>query len=135
MPTIRETAEEYLGEEIDIDVSDTDIDMAVCLCHTLGDTNDSMDKFLELLCNNVIVTKFVPKTENNLAYMVCDFSGFYRIYSEKIADWIKEVGLVRCGEFADDEPEYELTNITPQLISGDASESLYASLLKVFTEE
>ena len=70
-----------------------------------------------------------------MAYMVCDFSGFYRIYSEKIADWIKEVGLVRCGEFADDEPEYELTNITPQLISGDASESLYASLLKVFTEE
>ena len=113
MPTIRETAEEYLGEEIDIDVSDTDIDMAVCLCHTLGDTNDSMDKFLEF----------------------CDFSGFYRIYSEKIADWIKEVGLVRCGDFADDEPEYELTNITPQLISGDASESLYASLLKVFTEE
>ena len=102
MPTIRETAEEYLGEEIDIDVSDTDIDMAVCLCHTLGDTNDSMDKFLELLCNNVIVTKFVPQTDNNSAYMVCDFSGFYRIYSEKIADWIKEVGLVRCGDFADD---------------------------------
>lgn len=131
MPTIRETAEEYFGEEIDIDVSDTDIDMAVCLCHTLGDTNDSMDKFLELLCNNVIVTKFDPEN----GHMVCDFSGFYRIYSEKIADWIKEVGLVRCGDFADDEPEYELTNITPQLISGNASESLYASLLKVFTEE
>lgn len=129
MPTIRETAEEYLGNEIDIDVCDTDIDMCVCLCHTLGDTSDAMEKFIELLCNNVIVTRFDPEN----GHMVCDFSGFYRIYREKINKWIDEVGLIRCGDFDDDEPEYELTNITEQLISGNAGENLYASLLKVFT--
>ena len=128
MPTIREVAEEYFGGEIDIDVCDTEIDdLYVAFCYTVGDCNDAYDKFLGLLCDNVIVVKL----DTVMNCMTCDFSGFYRIYRDKLNKWIDK-NITR--EFDEDEAEYDLVVCTEALISGGVPEKYYASLLsEVFT--
>lgn len=125
--TIKEAAEEYFGGEIDIDVCDSEIDMMVAFCYTIGDTNDCYDKFLELLSKNVRVVRY----DQNDSVMTCDFSGFYRKYRDKLNEWADKYMSIR--EFDEDEVEYDMVLLTEGLVAGFASESTYESLLKVFT--
>ena len=123
--TIKDTAEQYFDGELDIDVCDTEIDMMVAFCYD-GSNNDSYDKFLSILYNNIIVSKFDQITP----MLVCDFSGFYRIYKEKLIDWANNY-LDR--EFDDDEVEYDMTIATEGLIAGYFSETAYSKLIKILT--
>lgn len=121
--TIKDVAEQYFGGEIDIDVCDEEVDMMVAFCYD-GATNDAYDKFLEILYNNVVVSRYDEKTP----LLVCDFSGFYRIYREELVDWANK-NIYR--EFDDDEVEYDIVLATEGLIAGGYSESQYASLNKI----
>lgn len=124
--TIKEAAEEYFSGEIDIDVCDSEIDMAVAFCYTVGDSSDCYEKFLELLSKNVRVVRY----EQNESIMTCDFSGFYRKYRDRLSEWFDKYMFIRV--FDEDEIEYDMVSLTEGLIVGFASESTYESLLKVF---
>ena len=123
--TIKEVIDQYFENgEIDQDVCDTEIDVAVALCYTLGDENDSYEKLLKLLVENVIVERYL----SNDTYMVCDFSGYFRIYREKLIPWANKY-LNR--EFDDDEVEYDMAQAIEGLIAGYFSESAYSDLIKI----
>ena len=122
--TIKDVMEQYFDGEIDQDVCDTEIDVAVALCYTLGDENDSYEKLLKLLVENVVVERYL----SNDTYMVCDFSGYFRIYREKLIPWANKY-LNR--EFDDDEVEYDMAQAIEGLIAGYFSESAYSDLIKI----
>ena len=60
--------------------------------------------------------------------MVCDFSGYFRIYREKLIPWVNKY-LNR--EFDDDEVEYDMAQAIEGLIAGYFSESAYSDLIKI----
>ena len=123
--TIKDVIDQYFENgEIDQDVCDTEIDVAVALCYTLGDENDSYEKLLKLLVENVVVERYLA----NDTYMVCDFSGYFRIYREKLIPWANKY-LNR--EFDDDEVEYDMAQAIEGLIAGYFSESAYSDLIKI----
>lgn len=123
--TIKDVIDQYFENgEIDQDVCDTEIDVAVALCYTLGDENDSYEKLLKLLVENVVVERYL----SNDTYMVCDFSGYFRIYREKLIPWANKY-LNR--EFDDDEVEYDMAQAIEGLIAGYFSESAYSDLIKI----
>lgn len=121
MPTIKDTAEQYLGGEIDMDVRDTEISMAVCFSYD-GDTSSAYGKFLEILYNNVNVSKYDPDEQ----MLVCDFSGFYRMYKDQLVDWVKD-NVNRAGVFTS-YIEYDMALATEGLVAGFFSDEQYASL-------
>ena len=123
--TIKDVINQYFENgEIDQDVCDTEIDVAVALCYTLGDENDAYEKLLKLLVENVVVERYLP----NDTYMVCDFSGYFRIYREKLIPWANKY-LNR--EFDDDEVEYDMAQAIEGLIAGYFSETAYSDLIKI----
>lgn len=123
--TIKDVIDQYFENgEIDQDVCDTEIDVAVALCYTLGDENDAYEKLLKLLVENVVVERYL----SNDTYMVCDFSGYFRIYREKLIPWANKY-LNR--EFDDDEVEYDMAQAIEGLIAGYFSESAYSDLIKI----
>ena len=123
--TIKDVIDQYFENgEIDQDVCDTEIDVAVALCYTLGDENDSYEKLLKLLVENVVVERYL----SNDTYMVCDFSGYFRIYREKLIPWANKY-LNR--EFDDDEVEYDMAQAIEGLIAGYFSETAYSDLIKI----
>ena len=123
--TIKDVIDQYFKNgEIDQDVCDTEIDVAVALCYTLGDENDSYEKLLKLLVENVVVERYL----SNDTYMICDFSGYFRIYREKLIPWVNKY-LNR--EFDDDEVEYDMAQAIEGLIAGYFSESAYSDLIKI----
>lgn len=123
--TIKDVIDQYFENgEIDQDVCDTEIDVAVALCYTLGDENDSYEKLLKLLVENVVVERYL----SNDTYMICDFSGYFRIYREKLIPWANKY-LNR--EFDDDEVEYDMAQAIEGLIAGYFSESAYSDLIKI----
>jgi hypothetical protein len=124
--TIKEAAEEYFNGEIDIDVCDSEIDMTVAFCYTVGDNSDCREKFLELLSKNVRVVRY----EQNESIMTCDFSGFYRKYRDSLSEWFDKYTFFRVSD--KDEVEHAIVLLTKSLIAGVPSESTYESLLKVF---
>lgn len=123
--TIKEAAEEYFNGEIDIDVCDSEIDMTVAFCYTVGDSSNYYEKFLELLSKNVRVVRY----EQSESIMTCDFSGFYRKYTDRLSEWYDKHTFFRVNKY---EVEYYIVCMTESLIAGVASESAYESLLKVF---
>ena len=123
--TIKDVIDQYFENgEIDQDVCDTEIDVAVALCYTLGDENDAYEKLLKLLVENVVVERYL----SNDTYMVCDFSGYFRIYREKLIPWANKY-LNR--EFNDDEVEYDMAQAIEGLIAGYFSETAYSDLIKI----
>lgn len=123
--TIKDVIDQYFENgEIDQDVCDTEIDVAVALCYTLGDENDAYEKLLKLLVENVVVERYLQ----NDTYMVCDFSGYFRIYREKLIPWANKY-LNR--EFEDDEVEYDMAQAIEGLIAGYFSETAYSDLIKI----
>ena len=123
--TIKDVIDQYFENgEIDQDVCDTEIDVAVALCYTLGDENDAYEKLLKLLVENVVVERYL----SNDTYMVCDFSGYFRIYREKLIPWANKY-LNR--EFDDDEVEYDMAQAIEGLIAGYFSETAYSDLIKI----
>ena len=123
--TIKDVINQYFENgEIDQDVCDTEIDVAVALCYTLGDENDAYEKLLKLLVENVVVERYL----SNDTYMECDFSGYFRIYREKLIPWANKY-LNR--EFDDNEVEYDMAQAIEGLIAGYFSESAYSDLIKI----
>ena len=59
--------------------------------------------------------------------LVCDFSGFYRMYREQLVDWVNK-NVNRSGAFSDSYVEYDMTLATEGLVAGFFSDEQYASL-------
>lgn len=115
--------------EIDMDVSDTEIDMMVALCYDVndeyGDEYPEMRKFLTTLVKN---TKIVKQIDGGYApILICDFSSFFKPYNEQLKDFFD----MDYSDFDADEAYYEaVANLEP-LISGNASESQYRELNEI----
>ena len=108
--------------EIDMDVSDKDIDMMVAFCHDVNSKDNEypeMTRFLNLIAKR---TKIVKQVEGPYEpTLVCDFSSALKPYNE---EW-KEFFDMDYSEFDEDEAYYEaVVNLEP-LISGNAGESTY----------
>jgi len=124
--TIKDVMEQYFDGEIDQDVCDTEIDVGVAFCYSLGDENDSYDKLLKIFAENVVVSSYEP----GMSFMPCDFSGYFRIYKEKLIPWANKY-LNR--DYDDDEVEYDMAEAIEGLIAGFYSETAYAELVKILT--
>ena len=109
--------------EIDMDVSDKDIDMMVAFCHDTsgkyGNEYPEMTRFLNLLAKRTKIVRQVNGPYEPI--LVCDFSSALKPYNE---EW-KEFFNMEYSEFDEDEAYYEaVVNLEP-LISGNAGESTY----------
>ena len=115
--------------EIDMDVSDTEVDMMVALCYDVnnkyGDEYPEMTKFLTTLVKG---TKVVKQLNGGYApVLLCDFSSFFKPYNEQLKDFFD----MDYSDFDEDEAYYEaVANLEP-LISGNASESQYRELNEI----
>lgn len=126
--TIKEVAEEYFNGKIDIDVCDSEIDIAAAFRHTVGDNSTYREKFLELLSKNVRVVRY----KQNGFIMTCDFSGFYRKYRDRLNEWVDKNNKWFTRVWDRDDIEHDIVSLTEGLIDGAALESDYESFLKVF---
>lgn len=109
--------------EIDMDVSDKDIDMMVAFCHDVsgkyGSEYPEMTRFLNLLAKRTKIVKQIKGPYEPI--LVCDFSSALKPYNE---EWKKFFDM-DYSEFDEDEAYYEaVVNLEP-LISGNAGESTY----------
>ena len=115
--------------EIDMDVSDTEVDMMVALCYDVnnkyGDEYPEMTRFLTTLVKG---TKVVKQLNGGYApVLLCDFSSFFKPYNEQLKDFFD----MDYSDFDEDEAYYEaVANLEP-LISGNASESQYRELNEI----
>lgn len=128
--TIKEYADEFLGGEIDNDVTDTEVDMTVAFSFNFNQApQDNYDEFMMTLGQR---TKIVKVNDSEYgATLVCDFSSVFKPYNEKL----KEFFNMDNSEFNEDEAYYEaVVNLEP-LIAGNAGESTYKELLEILGSE
>lgn len=115
---------------MDIDVYDTEIDMAVAFVwsvrHEDKDEYDEYDRFLTILADNVEIDKFVSD------WLVCDFSGYFRNFNSELEKLNKDNGWGTI-EFDGDETYYDYVLWLESLISGNESESTYKKINDVLT--
>lgn len=127
--TIAEIAELFYNNNIDMDVYDTEIDIAVAFTFDLNNTDDSYyDKFMMLLAKNVEV--------NHIGKfgMTCEFSKYFAQHADKVNKYVKEnIGV--SGGFFDNELYLELTENLESLIAGYGSEDEYKKLCEALTDE
>lgn len=109
--------------ELDSDVFDTDIDMAVALVYQpeMEESTDSYDRFITDLCK---ITQVDRVGRNGI---VCKFSDALKPFNEQWKD-IFEMGY---SEFDEDEAYYEAVANLEALISGNASDRLYGELCDI----
>lgn len=122
--TIAEVTERLFNNYLDIDVTDTEIDMMVAFVYDPTDnTSDPYYKFIDHLAKHVKVTKILNDR------LWCDFSGFYKQFNDKINEWYNKYG--GHDEFDEDEGYYDLVLYTESLVSGMANNKTYNELLEV----
>lgn len=122
--TIAEVTEKLFDNYLDIDVSDTEIDMMVAFVYDpKDDTSDPYFKFLDHLAKHVKV-----KTIRS-DLMICDFSGFYKPFNDKINAWYEKEG--GHSEFEGEEGYYDLVLYTEGLVAGYGNNREYTELLEV----
>lgn len=119
---IRDYALRCEDKYMDVDVYDTDIDMAVAFVwDATGEIKDEYDRFLSILANNVEIDKFVSD------WLVCDFSGYFRNFNSELEKLNNDNGW-RTIEFDGDETYYDYVLWLECLISGGASEETYKKI-------
>ena len=75
--TLAEVADNLYGGEIDVDVSDVDIDMAVAFVYnTQNEPEDEYDRFIKILADRTKVVKLVNSSWGDT--LVCDFSSVFK---------------------------------------------------------
>lgn len=121
--TLAEVADNLYGGEIDVDVSDVDIDMVVAFVYnTQNEPDDEYDRFIKILADRTKVVKL-----NNSSWgdtLVCDFSSVFKPYNEELMN----VFDMNNSEFDDSEAYYEAVLNLEGLIPGMAGESTYREL-------
>lgn len=122
--TIAEVTEKLFNNYLDIDVSDTEIDMMVAFVYDPTDSlSDSYFKFLDHLAKHVKVRQIKKDL------LICDFSNFYKPFNDKINKWYDDNG--GHSEFDGEEGYYDLVLYTEALVSGYATEQTYRELLEI----
>lgn len=124
--TIAELAEQIWDNNVNIDVVDSEIDMIICLCHTIGDCNNSYEKFLEALCRNVKVVKL----NDNNSILVADFSNYFKPFNDKFIEASNEMGWVPIS-FDGDETYYDFVLWLEELIPGNETDKTYSKLISI----
>lgn len=126
--TLYELAKLHQNGCLDMDVTDKEIDMAVCI---IVDTNeepkDDYDRFIDVLARNVKVEWW---RENMIC---CDFSGLYRKHRKEFADAFDE----NCGgywEFDKDEMEYNMALWTESFVAGCSGMGTYKDLVEILSK-
>ena len=122
--TISDYALEHDGE-IDIDVTDTELNILVGFTHTLGDNSSIQEKTLNILCENVNV---VREEED---FLVCDFSGFFKQYNQQIYDYFMKNRILYIEDVEDS--YLELVEWLPSLITGYITENTCFQIYQIFT--
>jgi len=136
--TLYSFIKDYCKGSIDTDICDNTVDMGVCFCYDIGDTEevDTYDKTLEIIAKNVRVEnvdfnasfpitldiyKFVEK---NFEKLVKVFNiGFYGYDTESIKEQDKEEVII------------EMVLLFESIISGGAIERFYDEFVEVFENE
>ncbi len=116
------TIEDYAIERdgyIDIDVTDTEIDIYVAFTYTLGDTSDDQYKILDKLSKNV---KIVREDEDLL---VCDFSGYIKRFNQKIKEYYNP------SEYDEEDSYLYVVEKLPSIISGYATNETYKDIITI----
>jgi hypothetical protein len=122
--TISDYALEHDGE-IDIDVTDTELNILVGFTHTLGDNNSIQEKTLNILCENV---KVIREEDD---FLVCDFSGFFKQYNQQIYDYFMKNRILYIEDVEDS--YLELVEWLPSLITGYITENTCFQIYQIFT--
>lgn len=118
---LREYIEEVCDGYIDKDVTDTEVDIWVCLVYNLSDgDSDSYYKFIKWLVDHVEVIR------DSDDILICDFSKAFKPYNDKLKHFFN----MEYSEFDDDEAYYEAVTNLEALISGNATTAQYNALLK-----
>ena len=122
--TLKDYAMKFYEGDIDIDVTDTEVDMLVAFVYDFNEEpKDNYDRFLNLLGER---TKVV-KVDNNV--LTCDFSSVFKPYEDKLQDFFN----MDYSDF--NEAYYEaVVNLEP-LISGNAGEKTYKELIDILTSK
>lgn len=124
--TLKEATEKIYNGYMDIDVSDSEIDMAVAFVYDVNEAiEDEYNKFISILAERTKIVKTVTSKWGDT--LVCDFSSVFKPYNEEL----KEVFDMDNSEFDSDEAWAEaVVNLEP-LISGNAGESTYKELNEI----
>lgn len=118
--TLKDYAMNYFDGDIDMDVTDTEVDMLVAFVYDFNEEpKDNYDRFLNLLGER---TKVV-KVGNNV--LTCDFSSVFKPYEDKLQDFFN----MDYSEFNDAWAE-AVSNLE-SLISGNTGEKTYKELVDI----
>lgn len=117
---LKEYIEDVCDGYIDKDVCDSEIDMLVAFVYDLGEESDEYYKFLKWLTDHVKVVR------ENGDFLICDFSGAFKPYNDKLKTFFN----MKRSEFEEDEAYYEAVVNLEALISGNASLNQYNELLR-----
>ena len=120
--TLKDYAMNYFDGDIDIDVTDTEIDMMVAFVYDFNEEpKDNYDRFLNLLGER---TKVVKVGKNVLT---CDFSSVFKPYEDKLQDFFN----MDYSDF--NEAWAEAVSNLEALISGNAGEKTYKELIDILS--
>ena len=120
--SIKEYAMKFYEGDIDIDVTDTEVDMLVAFVYDFNEEpKDNYDRFLNLLGER---TKVV-KVGNNV--LTCDFSSVFKPYEDELQDFFN----MDYSDF--NEAYYEAVYNLEPLISGNAGEKTYKELVDILS--
>lgn len=118
--TLKEYAMKLHEGDIDMDVTDTEIDMVVAFVYNFNNTpEDNYDRFLNLLGER---TKVVKANDWSLE---CDFSSVFKPYEDKLQDFFN----MEYSEF--DEAWAEAVLNLEGLIPGMSGEKTYGELIDI----
>ncbi len=127
--TITEIAKMLYDGDLDIDVYDTDIDIAVAFVYDVTKSPESpYEEFLKILADNVEVQR-IDKTG-----ITCYFSKFFASFGKKLTDFIAEVEW-ESGEFDPEDYYYDMTLKLESLIAGYATDSTYKLIVELLSKE
>jgi len=126
MSTIAEITESLFDNYLDIDVTDTEVDMMVAFVYDPENSlNDPYNKFIDHLAKHVTVNTI---KEDKL---ICDFSGFYKQYNDKIYDWY--IKNNRPFFSSKDEAYCDLVEMTELLVAGYCTDATYSELYSILS--
>lgn len=128
--TLADYAFRYEDGQLDVDVCDTEIDMAVCFSHDFNvkpAEDDKYEQFVDFIGRHVKV-KYV-----GIDVIEVDFSGFLKPFNEKL-NKVQKDNDWRSIEFEDDELYYDFVLWMDDLLSGYEAEKIYEILLETLKD-
>lgn len=125
MSTIAETTQSMFNNYLDMDVTDTEVDMIVAFVYDPENSlNDPYYKFIDVLAKHVKVVS-VKET-----ILVCDFAGFYKQHNDEIYKWFTKNGTKILNK---DEAYCDLVELTASLVAGYSTDVVYRELCSILS--